>query len=229
MAAQANATDWTGPYIGVHAGYGWGNADTTIDSLPLGAAGGFATANAGVKPKGGTGGAQAGYNWQDNSLVFGLEADISKTKMKQTTTVTPLLLIPGVIPQPGTFTSASHNISWISTFRARLGLDVGNDLLLYGTGGVAWGNVKSSGNSWATLGGVNYPYSQSKTKTGWAIGGGMEWAFNPSTSFKVEYLYVNLGKQQAIANPVPANPPWQTLSRWKTKASILRAGFNLMF
>lgn len=229
MAAPANAANWAGPYVGVNAGYGWGNADTNISPLPTAAA--FANLMpTTIKPKvnGAVAGGQVGYNWVSGNWVYGLEADMSWSGMKDTVMQTPIIQNNGT-PWAGTLT-VSQKITSFGTLRGRIGQDVGNNVLIFGSGGLAWGTVKTNLNSdFRPQGNVQYPASQSKTKLGWTLGGGVEWAFNPTTTFKVEYLYVNLGKQSITANPVPANPPFQVYYDWKAKAHIVRAGVNFLF
>src|SRR4029450_3380383 len=59
VSAPLSAYSWAGPYLGANLGYQWG-----------------ATTNNPTKPRGITGGAQAGYNWQTGQFVFGAEADL---------------------------------------------------------------------------------------------------------------------------------------------------------
>ncbi len=225
-ASAAGTGTWAGLYAGINAGYGWGGADTTVSSLPAGNPGGMKTTNVGVKPAGGVAGAQVGYNWQSGNTVYGLETDGSWSGMKKTTVLSPVLA-PNGAPIPGGSISVQQKITSLGTLRARLGQDLGNNVLIFGTGGFAWGNVKTNAN--VIFPAVRYPVSQSKIKVGWTVGAGVEWAFNATTSFKVEYLHVNLGKETAVGNPVPANPPWQTRYDWKTSANIVRGGLNFYF
>ena len=78
--------------------------------------------------------------------------------------------------------SANANLSWFGTVRGRLGYLITPTLLIYGTGGFAYGQVDAWGFS--------------STHTGWTAGGGVEWMFAPHWSAKVEYLYVNLSGKQ---------------------------------
>src|SRR5476649_520170 len=78
-------------------------------------------------------GAQAGYNWQRGSVVYGLEADISGTGLKSTMNTTLQSLF---VPPPTAFTTSS--IDWYGTVRGRLGWATG-PVMFYGTGGLAYG------------------------------------------------------------------------------------------
>ncbi len=108
-------------------------------------------------------------------------------------------------------------------------------LLIYGTGGLAYGHVNYSANSDFRPGVptqilfFQYPVSLSKTKTGWTVGGGAEVGINKHWSWKAEYLYYDLRKESLTANPVPANPPFQVAYTWETKAHTFNAGINFRF
>jgi outer membrane immunogenic protein len=123
------------------------------------------------------GGAQIGYNWQIGSLVAGLEADIQGSGIKGSAQAALVNLRDD---SPNAITASTNSeLSWFGTVRGRLGVTVTPDLLLYGTGGLAYGRVTDSANvqvddppffdSW--------PASISSTKTGWAAGAGAEWMF----------------------------------------------------
>ena len=90
--------------------------------------------------------------------------------------------------------------TWLATVRGRAGW-AWDRVLFYGTGGAAFGNVQA--------GGIGGPFD-SATQTGWTAGAGVEWAFLPNWTAKVEYLYVdlgNLGCTAAVAAlPLPAVP-----------------------
>jgi len=109
------AATWTGAYVGVHGGYGWGSFDTTVA--------GIATS---LEPTGGFGGIQSGYNWQfSRNWVIGVEGDSSWGSIKDTIGATNI------------------DIDSMGTVRARLGYAV-DRTLFYGTGGLAWAHVNSS-------------------------------------------------------------------------------------
>jgi outer membrane immunogenic protein len=185
-------------------------------------------------PSGFLGGAQGGYNWQTGHFVIGGEADISWSRMSGTATVTPIIKNNGT-PFPGAgFLTAHQDTKWFGTIRPRAGIAF-DRVLLYGTGGLAYGRVNYSANSDFRPGVptsilfFQYPASLSKTKTGWTVGGGVEVGINQHWSWKAEYLYYDLGNQSITANPIPANPPFQVSYRWETKAHTFNAGINFRF
>ncbi len=168
---------WNGAYVGINGGYASdGNSSLTVVEDPA-----FASS-------GGFGGGQIGYNWQPmgagykdgpayGNFVFGIEADIDGADITGSKTVS------GV--------TASNTLDWFGTVRGRAGYAVGA-ALLYGTGGLAFGGVDDK----LTSGGTTK--ADNSTKTGYAAGGGVEYAFNPAWSGKVEYLYINLGSDTVV-------------------------------
>ena len=146
---------WTGFYAGLNVG------------------GGFSAANAfnsylgptGSRANGGLGGLQAGYNYQlSPSFVVGIENDFMATGIKAR--------------QIGL---SDVSVPYFGTGRARAGFTLlDSQLLIYGTGGLAFGEVKDTGID--------------KLRIGSVFGGGVEWAFRPKWSAKFEYLYTDLHK-----------------------------------
>jgi len=194
---------WTGFYLGVNAGYDWSITNTIqqtyLETLP----GGFATQSAlgnipglqSVKTHEFIGGGQVGWNYQwGRRLLIGLEADIQ-----------------GLTGGAGTANLVSTNSATsffkgqgtVGTVRGRLGYLINPALLLYGTGGLAYGQGTVSANYFgiwtlAPKNVVNVQLNdyQTSTLTGFTIGGGAEWEFLPRWSVKAEYLYYNLGSLQ---------------------------------
>ncbi|MCH4538747.1 outer membrane protein [Ochrobactrum sp. A-1] len=134
-----------------------------------------------VTSSGFVGGVQAGYNWQfDNGFVLGAEADFQGSNLKGEVKFNADGL--GEI-------KAGTKVEWFGTVRARLGYTATERLLVYGTGGLAYGKVKS----YVDLGEIGI--SSSKTRAGWTIGGGAEYAITNNWTLKSEYLYTDLGKK----------------------------------
>jgi outer membrane immunogenic protein len=128
--------------------------------------------------------------------------------------------------------------------RGRLGAAVTPDFLLYGTGGLAYGQVDNFANTnlidndGPTLpighgASMDFPASVSRVKAGWAAGAGGEWMFAHGWSAKVEYLHVDLGKVSATGNATPATDVVFLGSSinytWRTQENIVRAGVNYHF
>jgi outer membrane immunogenic protein len=226
MAAPVST--WQGFYIGGNVGYGWGDGNTGIGFLPTPDL--FLVQNASLnnKPKGVIGGVQAGYNWQMGSLVTGFEADIQGSGINKGNAgpITAISLPSGLPFIPSSLTSRQE-LSWFGTVRGRLGAALTPDLLLYGTGGLAYGEIKATGHAFfpADIPDFFHP-SVSKIKAGWTAGAGAEWMFARNWSAKAEYLFVDLGK---VSDVVLSNPPFGVGFTWKMHENIVRAGVNYHF
>jgi outer membrane immunogenic protein len=141
-----NLFSWAGPYLGGNLGYDWG----TVSNNP-------------TKPSGFVGGAQAGYNWQSGTLVFGVEGDIEVTGADDT------------------FAPWKFSNPWFGTVRGRAGYAF-NNILFYGTGGLAFGELRAE----------TFGLSESHVNAGWTLGAGAEFGLGQNWSAKIEYLYVDL-------------------------------------
>lgn len=252
--------DWSGWYAGLNIGGAFGQSSTSISTSPgyvtslnpfatefglLASAGPNATLRGG---KGGLiGGGQAGYNVQFGNLVAGLEADFQGSTARSGGSAATLgidILLEGV----HTRVSGSTSLDWFGTFRGRLGMLATPSLLLYGTGGLALGGVKSSAvvsgaDSPAPLGWIpnltdvwGVSASRVGTKAGWALGAGGEWMFAQNWSAKAEYLYYNLGRATNFVGLLSnGTSVWGPMFVAPTSVSarvdghIVRAGLNYHF
>ncbi|MFZ2445489.1 MAG: outer membrane protein [Syntrophobacteraceae bacterium] len=224
------AFNWTGPYVGAHVGYGWGNADTSFTPRPTAADfGALAPTTLSPKPNGVVGGIQAGYNYQMGCFVVGIEADFSGSGMSGSKTVSPIKPMSGD-PFDG-FLKAQQEINWFGTLRPRVGYTVIPTVLLYGTGGLAYGEVSYSANTSYLPAGAfsSYPASFSTIKVGWTAGGGVEYAIAKNWTVKAEYLYMDLGSESVNANPIPSNPPFRVGYNWESTSHIFNIGVNYKF
>jgi outer membrane immunogenic protein len=202
--------NWTGFYAGLNGGYSWGRANTTLFPASI-----LATPVR-VDVNGGLFGGQVGYNWQVNpKWVIGVEADAQWTGERGRLTTT-LGTLRGVLPggdfnfAATTATNSEWKLPWFATFRGRAGFLIDPSLLLYGTAGLAVGEVKFSTQATVTTQifgpgavgtipagppvSVTGPlFADSQTRVGWTAGAGLEKKFNQNWSAKLEYLYVDLG------------------------------------
>jgi len=165
------AYDWTGFYVGGHVGYGWGQKNWT-DTFGL---------DASSTPNGFLGGGQVGYNYQIGQYVLGIEADGSWSGIKGGTTAFGAAL--------------DNNIDWTSTVTGRAGLAF-DRWLVYGKGGVAFAGDRYSTNLY-TPGTVEV----TDTRIGWTVGAGVEYAFAPAWSAKLEYNYMDFGTKAVSFAP----------------------------
>ena len=204
------AFSWTGLYIGLHAGYGWGNHDTELLDVDH-------------KSDGFMGGGQIGYNYQfHNNVVLGIEADLTYSDVKSDETV--FFALGGATST----TNIQHKLEYFATIRGRLGMAFG-PALPYITGGAAYGSMESSASA-VNAGfppGFNGTFSGSDTNGhwGWVAGAGLEYAFAPNLSAKIEYLYADLGSQSYLA--LPALDP--TARSHDITVQTVRLGLNYRF
>jgi outer membrane immunogenic protein len=231
--AAPAAYSWTGFYAGVNAGYGWGSQSVKLSSTDI--AGGTSVADAiagnaipsslANDPSGWLGGLQIGYNYQIDQYLLGLEADwqwanVDSSKTKST----------NLTPTYYAFTTyAQQKLDWLATFRARLGWLASEQLLLYVTGGLGYGDAKVSA-SITNPGCVGFcaNNSSSSNNSGWVAGLGAEYAFLNNWSVKGEYLYYDLGSQSNNLNDA-AFPTTPVRSKADFKGNIVRAGINYKF
>ena len=185
--------NWTGFYLGANAGYGWtGNTDriTAVNDAAGLVGGNFVATSLPIDASGFVGGGQIGYNWQISPLwVVGLEADLAWTDIHGSVSV------PGPNDASRIMTG-TQKLDWLGTVRGRLGIAPVDRMLLFVTGGFAYGNGSLATALTRTIGcpGNNCQQgSTSGTLTGWTVGGGAEWAFAANWSAKAEYLYYDLG------------------------------------
>lgn len=146
--------------------------------------------NSSGSPAGIAGGGQAGYNWQNGHFVFGGETDLQLSAADDT------------------FAPWKFSNPWFGTLRARAGYAM-NNILFYGTGGLAYGDLKGELNS----------LTETKTEFGWTLGAGMEVGLTPNWTAKVEYLYMDLGSRSFSITGTDNG----------FSASVLRLGVNYHF
>jgi len=196
-AVAAGPGDWAGSYIGGHLGYGM-DSGVVVDfgNNPSG----------GFDMNGYTIGLQGGHNWAVGGMVVGVEADASYADIK------------GDALCPNTAWTCGAKLDQLITVRGRVGMPI-NNFLLYGTLGVASGQVEAVDGP---TGGAEYP--DSKRNTGWVAGIGGEMAFNKNLSGRVELLYVDLGSNTYMIDPPPGFPV-----SVETKLTTLRVGANWKF
>ncbi|HEX7954770.1 MAG TPA: outer membrane protein [Burkholderiales bacterium] len=175
IAPVATAYDWTGPYIGLHAGYGWGNEDDNQSTLSEGGPAPVPEVPADkFSIDGFVGGAHAGYNYQIDQFVLGVEGDIDYTNLEGSHRFT--------VPAPSGV--LSFKTEWQGSARLRAGYAIDN-FLLYATGGLAFAQGK------LTSRGVD----DSNTHFGWTVGVGAEYAFTQNWIGRAEVRYSDFQKK----------------------------------
>jgi outer membrane immunogenic protein len=233
------AYNWTGFYAGVNVGYGWSKDPVNI----AGTAPFDAFVGPGIDPetaanaKGFLGGVQAGYNYQINQFVLGVETDLDWSDIKKAQTDVRV----GVGFAPVVFTtSGAQKLDLFGTVRGRIGWTF-DRLMIFGTGGLAYGHANVSTVTGSPGGGAfTGPFcgvggfgdcttgSSSKMLVGAAWGAGLEWAFAGNWSTKAEYLHYDLGSVSYIA-PNIYNPKNAYHINRDFDGDIVRVGLNYKF
>jgi outer membrane immunogenic protein len=254
---------WTGPYVGLDIGFGWsrtssdvGATDPATAILLSGPPTNFAPSQfaSSFSQRGAVGGVQAGYNWQFSAnWVAGLEADIQAANVNGSSS-NIINLNPGFFGNAFPFSvNAQRTLDWFGTVRGRLGFLARPDLLIYGTGGLAYGRTTTNasvgmpgppgGGSDSInygAGGVAlscnspaicYAGSNSQTSTGWAAGAGIEYKASSNVTLKLEYLHIDLGGQTVtLVSPPPSTPGvFMNFGFNREGVDIVRGGLTYSF
>jgi outer membrane immunogenic protein len=232
--AVAPVATWTGCYIGVNAGYSWGDGSSSLALQPSLAA--WTNVSAGYaaldgryagSPSGALGGGQVGCNYQSGIFVVGIEADIDYLGASETASRAGLgntTLLLGTV---------SQKVDWLGSVRGRVGISPGSNWLLYATGGLAYGNTSFSHQfafgavvpDRGFAGALNNDF-----RTGWIAGAGVEYMVTPNWTVKGEYLYYDLGSTRVVG--LTFNRPVDAFGAdglYTTRGSIARVGLNYKF
>jgi outer membrane immunogenic protein len=227
--AAAPVYNWTGWYLGLNAGGGWGNNNPITNSVTsafcnpnggafVGCVGAPSFSNAVAAavpgqfiahPQGFLGGAQIGYNFQSGPIVWGVETDFQGADIKgsdsRALTAVPVGFPAFPITVAGT---GSQKLDWFGTLRGRLGWLPVNPLLVYVTGGLAYGHASLTTSflqspTYPTFDTIQPVFaSTSEVRAGWTIGAGLECMVAPNWTVKGEYLYYDLGHMSGTPPPI---------------------------
>lgn len=177
---EVQSFSWNGPYIGLTLGNGWGSS-SSFNEFDRGNGDAF-DGNDGLsnEPSGWLGGVTLGYVWQFDAFVFGIEGDIGYLGMDD--------------GNSNGFAFVETEYGGYGTLTARLGFAY-DRWLYYAKGGLAFADIETSAGD---LDGGFVDQSDftnvHEVRTGWALGGGIEYAFQTNMSMKIEYLYMDFGE-----------------------------------
>jgi outer membrane immunogenic protein len=233
---------WTGFYVGLNAGGIWpsGSRSATLvaPNFPF-AVSSFFPGGLGSQSAGFIGGGQAGYNWQTGAFVLGIETDFDGTTVSKSFNNVGQPFsgagVPAILAGDFLSVNGKASLSWLGTTRARLGFVAtpDNRLLIYATGGVAYGGGSSNFSAFDSTTGAFWTGSPSSTRVGWTIGGGVEYAVTNNITIKGEYLYADLGSHtfNSLGNAAAQEffPNVIITGKLNYNASIFRAGVNYKF
>ena len=165
---------WTGLYLGAQVGYAWDTDPSNVTLSSPAAIIPFSTTSFGNSPGGVIGGAHIGYNLQINQWVAGLEGTVDATSINQTAT--------DFFDNFGVRTTTPLQ----GSIRARAGVAL-DRILIYATGGAAFTGIRDNYFVPAATDTI------SKTRGGWTVGGGLEYALTNNWSVRAEYRYSDFG------------------------------------
>ena len=275
----APSVSWTGFYVGGNVGYRWSDPRTDAAATGTGPAPNFGlgfgtfpfnfafTDAKTVRLKGAIGGGQIGYDYQfARKWVLGLEADFQGSNQRASNSFVDQIATPvcvsAAIPPPtcvGTIpfsttaaTGYEAKIGWFGTVRGRAGILLTDQILLYGTGGLAYGRVEVSGTTSTAstaifgIGGpvaftpMSAAFNAAKTNVGYTVGGGVEGKFfswlPANWSWKLEYIHLDLGSLNdsapvggifTLVFPLPVSGTIAMHTRFNE--NIVRVGLNYKF
>ena len=260
--SSAPVAHWTGFYAGLNTGGIWGNSnsvnvttmpisgseasDPTLDftKTALGGAANTGAINTGTL-RGFIGGGQLGYNrsvgFGRNQYMVGMELDLQAIAGDGGNNPGYVAYLP-VIGLSYSSVTVHNTTSYIGTARSRVGYLILPNVVVFGTGGLAYGRVSTTFARWS----LDYPTtygawgeglnSYAAVKAGWTAGGGGEWMFSPNWSLKAEYLYYDLGSLASNASTIRYNlkDSFVRITHVSTYAprfngNIIRAGLNYHF
>jgi outer membrane immunogenic protein len=212
--AAAPIFDWSGFYVGLNAGYAWGRTRAT----DVGSAVGWGTQGTrwSADGNGFTGGLQAGARMQTQNWVLGIEGDLGYLD-RSARTIHPTACCP-----PGDPTFLKAGDGWFATLRGSAGVLLAPTVLVYGTGGVIYADTRSRVFRPSDM------HTPNADGWGWTAGAGAEFAVDPRWSWKVEYLYYDLGTDRVF------DPTFLTCGAAcnfdiRQTGHIVRAGVNYRF
>ncbi len=257
-AMAAPAYNWSGWYGGLNAGWVGGSGSVSNDASIVSTSSAPANADAmalGATNKAGAsssfiGGGQFGYNYQfSGSFIAGFEADIQGLTGAHQRSSSAVFLVDNNDTTASVVTNSAttRDLSYLGTLRARVGVLAAPELLLYVTGGVAYGGARSDTTIAQSVTNTDNPPpptltsgSFSGTRVGYAVGVGGEWMLSSNWGAKLEYLYYDLGSATyatgGLANDVGptslqggGTAAVATSSKVRFNDNIVRVGVNYHF
>jgi outer membrane immunogenic protein len=166
---------WTGVYLGGQIGYAWAKDNGNLSNQgrlgPVIVPSAFASSAS--SSQGVLGGAHIGYDWQVNQWVLGLRGEVDGTSLRKTV-------------QPVSYVTSTTNLFIQGAILGRVGYAF-DHVLVYAIGGGTYGAIH---NSYKVLG---QPDSFPTARSGWTVGGGIEYAVNNNWSVRAEYRFSDFG------------------------------------
>jgi len=212
---------WTSCYAGGQVGGGWESSNVTdpiqiVQDSISGPGTTTSVTTVSVNSMGFVGGGQLGCDYQfDARWVIGIEGAVLGSTMKGSTPV-------GLPANPGDIAVVSPKTDFIPSVTARLGYAL-DRVLLYAKGGVAW-----AGETYDVTGsftGTPFAFEGLDTRTGFTVGGGVDWAISGPWSLSLEYDYYNFGHGTVLMID-PVNAPLGLPVDTKQNIQVVLLGLN---
>jgi len=241
-APPAPRPSWTDVYAGLNGGGAWSSPRSNVQVSGVGPTAASPDVALSATPNDQTnhlagfiGGAQLGANWNfAGNVVAGVETDLHGVS-GNTDTRWKLATAQGGGNAFLTYDQRTATLNYIGTVRGRLGYLATPTLLVYGTGGMAYGGVVSN-TAIVTrrLGGANQTFINpvfQDSLMGWAAGGGVEWMFMPDWSAKIDYLHYDLGNvtTSGYAAATSGNYNYTASNATRFNGDLIHAGVNRHF
>jgi outer membrane immunogenic protein len=207
---------WTGFYVGGNLGVAWSQATVNDLAPPVGGGVNYSNPNSNGFF---IGGGQVGANYQISNFVIGAEADFDWAGNRQVSG-------PGVVTGVGTIQVSQHD-RWITTVAARFGVAL-DHWLVYGKAGGGWIGTGNFTVTNITVGGSSV-VSGSGTNSGWLVGGGVEYAWTPNWSTKLEFDYIGLRSTSYVVPATAGVLPGDTFNSTGRAVMMLTGGVNYLF
>jgi len=209
---------WTGWYAGMNAGWIRAQRDSTLTRTTGVAVGAPLPQSLSNDQDGFLAGLTLGYNQKMGAaFVAGIESDIAYTDIdgRRARTIGPP-------PANPVTTTLSHEMNWFGTARVRAGWLASQQMLVYVTGGLAYADLDSRAS--VTNGITTVSGKTDDWKTGWTVGGGLEWLLGNKTTLKAEYLYYDIDDTSVtVTTPGPGSFTYTN----ENTGHIVRAGLNV--
>lgn len=200
VVAPPPAVNWTGCYVGIHAGAGWGDkwwADRLVQD------------NVSYPTSGWLAGAQLGCDIQSGPVVIGAEGTYSWTNLDGN----------GLPPNLAT-TQFYSQLDWIASLGGRVGL-VADKALIYVKVAAVWAEE----NHTLTPAAVVAPQTLGDTRFGIGVGAGIDYMIAPILTARIEYNYDDFGSQSYLFNAIPG----QVQVDNRQRLHLMKIGLNYKF
>ncbi len=225
--------NWAGFYVGVNGGWigNEGGSSTLVEErLKCSDCDGWSeyTGRNGQQLDGGFGGGQIGFNMQRDRLVYGVEFDIQGSSLSQSRNVVPL----DGYSTPFSYAHADANLDWFGSIRTRLGLVPWENILVYTTGGFAFGGFRETLRHDYNWGSYLTSNNFNDTRGGYDLGAGVEYGITPAWSVKFEYQFFDLGNVHLYHQAAGVTScDWAVASQSEANLSFntVRIGINYHF